>query len=253
MVENINPFFLDVSLWQIANKNNVGLAAMIEELPFMKWRRYVDYFIEHAPMATQRDIFAEYDKQASKESFHRFYYSFRAKGMMIAEDAAQWEASVVRSDNGVMEISDPAEYEAYDNALKEFKDFAVNALGYYKGIYKEEVLQSDLELMDDECRIALRIDTILNQIRENDYKAALTTIKEALGVCPEMDEALTAFSHLYSSIITKKVASPQSEMQQLVDSLYKKVDELVSQGFVNEARDIIAQIEAIAPPELRRQ
>ena len=171
---------------------------------------------------------------------------------MISADAAKWEAAIIQEDSEAAKGGITEESDTYNAAVKDLEIFSSNAIRFYRRLYREDRLQADSELMEDKCRIALRIERMLNQIKENDYKEALTTIKESIGICLELDDALRAFSHLYSSIVTKNVASPQNEMKSLIDSLYAKVDELVSQGFVNEARDVLAQIEAVAPKELLR-
>ena len=177
---------------------------------------------------------------------------FIPKEAMISADAAKWEAAIIQEDSEAAQGGITEESDTYNAAVKDWEIFSSNAIRFYRRLYREDRLQADSELMEDKCRIALRIERMLNQIKENDYKEALTTIKESIGICLELDDALRAFSHLYSSIVTKNVASPQNEMKSLIDSLYAKVDELVSQGFVNEARDVLAQIEAVAPKELLR-
>ena len=243
----INPLLLDPSLWKLANEKDVPLGELIAEVPFPKWRRYADYFAENAPSETLQAVYDEIARDGQTESEQMRYFRFRVMGMLIAASAGAMEESVAKSDGGADMSQDAADREraAYQYAKGQIEKYTEDCLVHYRSIHSLGAMAENSVLLPDDCRIAICFEGILSYIDGNDYRSALTGIKDSIGICPEFDGALQAFSHLYSSVITKSAASSSAseEMKQLIDALQGKVDELVSAGMIEEAQEVMKRIQ----------
>ena len=246
LIKEGNPFSMDSSLWIIANKRKVPLSEILDRMPFPKWRKCVDQFVEKASLEAIRNITEQYDMQKDTGSDHRYYYLKCVLTCMVEKQSDLWEASVSRGEDA-LGMGEDREYKVYQEALALLERFSTDGFVFYQRLYKAEALEENSDLLADECRVAIMVDKMLDYIKKDDYRSALLIIKQSIGMCPELDGALQAFSHLYSGVLSRKVSSPSSEMRQLMEKLHAKVEELIAQGYVNEAREIMAQIEAIAP------
>lgn len=252
LFSKINPLMLGDKIWELAKKRQIDIAGLIEALPFGGWRKGVEFFGENMPPITQAKLLAIISGFAP--SAHRTYFMMKVMPYIIAAKAPELRESVSEDapKNGIIEKVDTPEMGAYNELESLLKTFKNECIVFYSNLYKSDIMEEDSPLMEDDCRLALRLDDIFKAVEAEDYKGALAKVKDAMGIFTRLDDALSTYSRLYGAVVKKKIGSPEAEMKQLIDSLYAKVDELVSNGFVNEARDIIAQIEAIAPPELRR-
>ena len=230
MFDHVTPLLLDVSLWEIGLRHQVPFGQMIVDQPFGKWRRAVDYFTEKAPKAMKPQMLDIFDRITDRDSEQRNYFVFRVLARMMAESEKQ---------------------KPYQELERELARFAECCLRYYRLFCSDEALGRDSVLLADDCRLALRIQIIMRHVETGDYRQVLSEIRNAVGIYPALDDTLQAYSHLYGENI-KRHSSPQAEMQQLMDDLYAKVDELAAAGLLDEARGIIAQIEQLVPPDMKQ-
>lgn len=128
------------------------------------------------------------------------------------------------------------------------RSFVGACITYYRDLGEYPVAEDGS--MPKALRLAVSLEKVF-EIPAEDYRLILSGLKEVLGIFPVMDGVISSYSHLYAEEL-KAGQDPLAEMRQLVEGLYERADALMKQGLINEARAIIAQIEAVAPPELRR-
>lgn len=138
-----------------------------------------------------------------------------------------------------------------EDAGSRLRAFADSCLAFYRRDVKEGLLESESGLLPDNCRLALRLERIFAKDKD-DWRAVLSELKECIGIYPAMDDAVTAYSHIYAQEIKraesqKNALSPTAEMRQIIESLQEKVEQFLAAGMIDEAEMIVRQIEQFLP------
>ena len=107
-------------------------------------------------------------------------------------------------------------------------------------------IEENIPFLPNDCRMAIKLRKALE---EDDFetKNKLLLLKNTLKSDEEFDTVIVYFTHLYGEYIKSKQQQPADEMQQLIDGLQRKVEELISAGMMDEAEMVMKEIEKYAP------
>ena len=172
----IDFFDMDEKVWNIAEETNIDLVSMFREIPFLRWKRGVDLFMEKK-FSANPDLVSYISKIIADDQDIRFQY-FRLK-----EEEMRLSVAEGKSDIG-------GDISAY----------CTDCVSFYLKIYQPELFTGDLTVLPPECQFAMNF--IKTATNENNY-STIDFMKE-MEKCAAMYEPFTGAMKSYINSIGQK-------------------------------------------------
>lgn len=234
-------FQLDNLVFAIAEKYQVNLSKQFEKIPFDQWRLGVDSFFSNSTYEkilektaiVRRSLPQENDTVSEKLAVRYDYFFMKAA-----------EAEVVYGKNK----------KNLELLQESFRVFSDRCLAFYQQFYKENAFQGEMELLSPSCRVAVRLRSLLEAQAAGDRQRIGDCLKAAVGVFPDFDPAIKAYTSLYAAQEKAKLnaAAVSPEMQALAGQIKEKIRLLLTQDMNAEAYQVLQQLKTFLPndPEL---
>ncbi len=235
----INPFLMDKDLWSIAADHSIDLPSIIKEVPFSKWQRNVDYYLDHSAPDVQMYLLSFLESLPMGREEHLLYFTKGTREAILVDQA--------KPDKDKPEEKNKNVLDEYQQLRGELSRLCMDTLTFYRKLYKPELFEEESGLLPSECQLMLRLDRVLS-MDEEDYRSILARLKEMIGIHPEMDEVLNRFSHVYADAVKEGriISTPADEMRQLAAALQEKARQLADAGMKDEAEKIMEQLRQFA-------
>lgn len=172
----IDFFDMDEKVWNIAEETNIDLVSMFREIPFLRWKRGVDLFMEKK-FSANPDLVSYIRKIIADDQDIRFQY-FRLK-------EEEMRLSVAEGKSGI-----GGDISAY----------CTDCVSFYLKIYQPELFTGDLTVLPPECQFAMNF--IKTATNESNY-STIDFMKE-MEKCAAMYEPFTGAMKSYINSIGQK-------------------------------------------------
>lgn len=214
---------------------------MTGRIPFAQYRSEVDGFVRTTDSETMAEVLDFLTEWMDGDDMRCRYFCFHAKIWNLI----RWDRSY---DEPIPETAVPA---LLAWLRLELGDYAENCLGFFRKLFRESVFEERWDELPDEAVVACRLEKLL-ALDDRRYKEILSGLRELIGMWPECDGVLRRFSHVYGEAVKQEMDRKSrdgavGEMQQIIHALQGKVDELVSAGMIDEAQEVLEQIERFMP------
>ena len=116
-------------------------------------------------------------------------------------------------------------------------------LSLYRPCYNESVFIEETEILPDEIRFALKLQT-LRQARE---QGSDREVLEALRALKDTYEPMNGVIAYYAKLYREEIHNRNNEMAQLASGLKRNVRILIDAGKLDDAKAVIIQLEQFIP------
>ena len=127
------------------------------------------------------------------------------------------------------------------------KKLCEEVIVFYHEDYTEKAFTKNSVFLPAICRMAIKLKGAFDG--KLSPKDIMTALKNALKIDDRFDNVIVYYSHLYQAYLKESSMqiTPQEEMGQLIEGLHKKVKELIDAGMLDEAEQIMREIEQYVP------
>ena len=239
--EVADVFSLPLKLWEAAKNRNVDINSLLSDVPFDVVKYGVDRLMEvddsRTVPKTLEKLIKIMDGFNADESLRLTYFDICAKKKYLM----RWESK----QDGITDTKTAFEDQYHWLGMK-LNDFCNECIDFYSNYYTDMAIEENIPFLPNDCRMAIKLRKALE---EDDFKTKnkLLLLKNTLKSDEEFDTVIVYFTHLYGEYIKSKQQQPADEMQQLIDNLQSKVEELISAGMMDEAEMVMKEIEKYAP------
>ncbi|MCH5342798.1 MAG: glycosyltransferase [Acetatifactor sp.] len=226
---------LEDRIFEMADEYGIALSEAIAGNPFDQWRNGVDAFCGIHKPEKIRARKAFLDRHCREGEIRYDYFLMKAA-----------EAEAVHTE-GLFG------YQTIRQCMKEFSDRSVE---FYRRFFRPEAFEGEQEMIPASCRLALRMQDVLEAEEAGDISKFREGVTGAMGVFGPMDDALHNFAKQYAEMRQEQLnaedRSVSDEMQILARQVKQQVRKLVETGDKQTARGILEQLKSLVPndPEL---
>ena len=103
-------------------------------------------------------------------------------------------------------------YEQLEEMIWMYTD---DVLNFYRPCYRDEALQTVTLLLPDDMQLALFLDKLRSDRKDNNVRGTLEKIKQCLGVYPKLDRAITAYAKMLRDNIEKDMQERDQAIEQI--------------------------------------
>lgn len=225
-------FNLDIEIWKIAEEHELEMEPFFLRIDFDTWRSGICQWIQYG---NEQD----------------FLYK--------EEQVRKWKRTEdIRYDFLFMKVKEGYllhfKKETEDFQLLENKlfDFAHKEVAFYKNYYKEEVFQTCLEILPQECRIAVRLLEVEEERKKGEDRQVVEKMKQLLNCYPALNETIKWYIEKFGEFIKKKdkqTRKAKEELSELMDALTWRAKLYLKEEKYIEAKTIVEELVKYAPEE----
>lgn len=226
-----NIFQLDPSVFEIAKANAINLESLFLEISFEQWKAGVDYFCKEASfekITEQKEIVLSMCK--SKDFRFEYFY------MKVAE-------------RELLECEKEENYIALKEKIVEFSERCIN---FYSQFYKSNAFEGEMEMLPAICKIAVKLQKVLEREKTGEIKEIGQYLKDCLKVYPPMETTIKKYISLYKEEREKQLEQEtvnNLEMKKLAINIKEKIKFFISQEMYQEAKNILEQLKVYIPED----
>ena len=145
-------FRLDDRVFFIAEKHQIRLKELFDEMSFDKWRKGVDLFFSACT----------YGKILERADLLRRVYTNEAPRNKNMDEVwvRKYEYFLVKV--ACAEVISDKNKESFEKLQKCFCDYAEKCLAFYEKFFKLEAFSGEMEMLPPECRVAVKIFCSVN-------------------------------------------------------------------------------------------
>ncbi len=221
---------LENRIFEMADDYGIALNEVINEVPFDQWRNGVDAFCEkHKPDQIRvKKVFL--DRHCREGEIRYDYFLVKAA-----------EAEAVHTENVF----------GYQMIRQRIQEFADKSVEFYRRFYRPEAFEGEQEMIPASCRLALRLQNVLEAEKAGNIAAFRECITGAIGVFRPMDDALHNFTKQYVEMRQNQLKSEDrsalDEMQILARQVKQQCRKFIDAGEKETARGILQQLKTLVP------
>ena len=171
----------------------------------LRWKKGVDCFCEKTTLQCLYRMKSIISHAKKSENIRYDYFSVKIQ-----------EAMVVYGEDR----------DDYEKLRQHMSDFCKSSLDFYGGIYQRGMFFGEMEFLPASCRLAARVQKVLETEDTTDAKEVVRAYEACLGIFPSMDGAIQAYIKLFG----KKA---QERLEAVLNQQLTQISELL--GAVGEA------------------
>ena len=225
-------FNLDIEIWKIAQEYQLEMEPFFLRIDFDTWRSGICQWITYGN---------EKDFQYKEEQVKRWKKT---------EDI-RYDFLFMKIKEGYLLHINP-EVEKFESLEKKLFEFAAMEYEFHKKFYKKEVFEQYLEMLPQECRIAVQLLKI-KKVRENgEDKEAVEKMKQLIDCYPPFQRIIKCYMKKFSSFIEEKdnrIIEARNELLKLSEALKKRVKQFLEEEKYVEAKAILEELVKYVPEE----
>lgn len=210
-------------VWNVADKWQIDLEPMLQKVDFVTWRRELERWVLDADMETLRRWKEQISIWKNKEDVR--YKVFNIK----------WMEGYLRNSK--------SSFYSIQEVEQLFWQCSDAILSLYRPCYNESVFIEETEILPDEIRFALKLQT-LRQARE---QGSDREVLEALRALKDTYEPMNGVIAYYAKLYREEIHNRNNEMAQLASGLKRNVRILIDAGKLDDAKAVINQLEQFIP------
>lgn len=229
-----------LELWEMARRDDVDMERIISSIPLYRWERAVGIASEEMDWQDAQKMQAHLKEVLDADSFYMLYWSIpyrmRKIRMMAAEEKREEKGNAV----------------SIESVVRELLAYAAENESLCRRLYREELFREMPELLPQGCRVSLLLLDMAGAAEENDFGRALSDIREALEIMPELSDALKCCTEWISEISTSRSRernAARDEMGKLAEAVKLQVRNLAAQGMLSEAAEALRQLMKLVPED----
>lgn len=219
-------FQLDDKIWEVAMENNLDLDPLFTKLSFDRCKKGIDSFCENTTLErlNKRREMIEGWERSDNIRYDYLFLKFEEAALVYGADRDDYDALFIR-----------------------LRDYVLHTLEFYENFYKTSAFEGEMEILPPNIRVVVKLSDFF--LSGDDFRTALSTLKEAVGIYPSMDKTIKSFAKLYGDrqkqiyeeMKTKKQPS-ETDILEMVDELGEKAKRLIDEGYIEEAKCILESI-----------
>lgn len=135
-----------------------------------------------------------------------------------------------------------------------FWKYADSVLDMYEPYYKDFVFEEAPEVLPEEAQLALKLKKVQACREQHDDLKALEAMRNCLGVCLSMGDAMEAYATMYRDEMKSRTQAKaqdmdeaQVELRYLIATLKKKAKQMIEREEYQAAREILLQVQQCSP------
>lgn len=218
---------LSSEVWEIAEKQNIAMETLLLGIDYNQWRRAVEEWKWNASVAEIR----QWENRIASW-----------KG----QDDIRYDIFEIRCKEAYLHQNNRVPVNAEDLYFK-LMQYTEKILEFYRPLLKAEVLERYEEALPEDALLAVRLQRLLQCVTVGDDKVILGVARRCLGIYPFLDKTVGIYAEYLKEEIQKKNVfseAEQEEMRQLIQKLKKIAAEKINKGELQEAREILQQIQS---------
>lgn len=172
----IDIFHLDQSVWKIAKQRSIDLEPLFLKIPFEHWKQGVDRFCEKTSYKKLIEISNVVFETKKTSNIRYDYFELKAK-----------EAALVYGKGR----------ESYKQLHSLLLEFCQSSLGFYRNIYQEGEFKGEMEFLPDSCKLAVKMNHILEKEEKLDSKEVIKAFESCLDIFPSLNTTIQTYIKLY--------------------------------------------------------
>lgn len=210
-------------VWKVADQWKIDLEPMLHNIDFTTWKREVERWIHKADLENIQDWQGRMSVWKNKEDIR--YKVFNIKCIEVyLRNSKQFLYGIQEAEQLFWQCSDAI-------------------LSLYRPCYNESVFIEETEILPDEIRFALKLQT-LRQARE---QGSDREVLEALRALKDTYEPMNGVIAYYVKLYREEIHNRNNEMAQLASGLKRNVRILIDAGKLDDAKAVINQLEQFIP------
>lgn len=226
-----NPLQLPENVFDIVIRRELDIEPYITKLPFDRWKASVNLFCGQASPEKLEKYKAMPQKLRKRADVRWDYFELKL-----------CEAEAV----GSAQTEDLA---ALDGILSQFVERSRQLYGRY---YKQKAFTGEMELLPAACRLAVRLEPVLEAGAKRDLPGLRESLTRCYGVYAPMEETLTCYGKLYAARIEEQLAQERQnarEMQELAAQIKERIRLLTEQSRHADALLVCEQLRDLLPED----
>lgn len=206
----VDIFRLDNSVWEIAERRGIDLDALFVMVPFDHWKKGVDCFCEQTTLQNLYRIKAVISRAQKAKNIRYDYFAVKMQEAMVVYGADR---------------------EDFEKLRQHMSDFCKSTIDFYHGIYQSGVFSGEMELLPVSCRLAVRMQEVLETEDTIDAKETVRAYEACLGIFSPMDSAIHAYIKLFGEKEQKRLETvlkqqPLTQISELLGAVGEAVEYL---------------------------
>ncbi len=226
---------LEILQKDMPEHDSADMGQIISDIPLYRWERAVRTALQEMGWQDVEEMQGHLEKILDAKSFHMLYWSIPCRMCRIRR---------MTEENG------EGAGTSTESVVRELLSYATENEILYRRLYREELFREMPDLLPGECRVSLVLSDMEESVVEGDFERAISDIKEALEIAPELSEALRCCAEWVSeksaSRDRERVAA-RDEMGKLAESVKGQVRMLAAQGMLSEALGVLRQLRELLP------
>ena len=187
----------DDEIWDIAEQLEIDMESRLLNIDFRVWRRALERMNERTGL------------EAWKK------WNTRIKTWKRNNDI-RYDIFKIKYDEVCLAnyLTIAPKYEQLEEMIWMYTD---DVLNFYRPCYRDEALQTVTLLLPDDMQLALFLDKLRSDRKDNNVRGTLEKIKQCLGVYPKLDRAITAYAKMLRDNIEKDMQERDQAIEQMQD------------------------------------
>ncbi len=187
----------DDEIWDIAEQLEIDMESRLLNIDFRVWRRALERMNERTGL------------EAWKK------WNTRIKTWKRNNDI-RYDIFKIKYDEVCLAnyLTITPKYEQLEEMIWMYTD---DVLNFYRPCYRDEALQTVTLLLPDDMQLALFLDKLRSDRKDNNVRGTLEKIKQCLGVYPKLDRAITAYAKMLRDNIEKDMQERDQAIEQMQD------------------------------------
>lgn len=176
-------FLTDDDIWTAVDDAQISRSEILKDVKIRQFASAVDVFVNKLDIEGVNKALSDFNDCFMVDDRKFDYLQLKI-----------YEAVVVKTKAD--------DWEGFDDLIEAISLWTQVVYGYYSNFLKEEAMYEENALVDDRTAVAFKLRQFLIFATE-DFRTAFACIKDAIGICPELDDTLTRLSKLYGEFYKK--------------------------------------------------
>ena len=224
-------FNLDTVIWEIAQNCQIDMEPFFLRIDFDTWRNGICQWIQSSDredIRRKEDMVRKWQK--TKDIRYEFFFMKVKEGYLRHFDVK----------------------DSFEKLEGQLFDFAEAEEKFYGTFFKKNAFKGTLDILPQECRIAVRLLQVKEARMENDNKKAVEAMKKLVNVYPPLNETIKHYAKEFGKYVDRKekdAGDARAEFLQLADTLKVKAKLYLREGNKKAARAILEQLVSYVPED----
>ncbi len=229
----------ELDLWEMARQDNVDMGQVISAIPLYRWEKAVGIAVEEMDWQDAQEIQMHLTGALDADSLYMFCWSipYRMRKIRMMMEEGGEEKGAGGSLEGI---------------VRELLAYAAENESLYRRLYREELFRETPDLLPQGCRVSLMLLDMEDAVGGGDFQRALSDLREALDVMPELSDALKCCTRWISEISVnrdKERDAARDEMGKLAEAVKLQVRNMAAQGMLTEAIETLHRLMELVPED----